>query len=70
MDDREFERRMEDYHRRNGSGGSGDDGSDIIVIFFLIAVGFAALVAGLGWVDDQFGWGLRDALMDKVSSEG
>lgn len=66
MDDREFERRLENYEAER----DGDDGSDIIMTFVYIAAGLAAVYFGLGWLDGQFGWETQAWLRSLFHSGG
>lgn len=51
-DDYEMERRMEEIEERRGYS---DD--YVLYVFIGIAFGIAAILAGLGWLDNQFGLG-------------
>lgn len=51
-DDYEMERRMEEMEDRRAYG---DD--TIIYTIIGIAVTLGLVLAGLGWLDNQFGWG-------------
>lgn len=57
MDDWEIERRMEEIEDRRVTS---DPFDDIIVLGFVVIVVIALIAAGLGWVDHQLGWGLKD----------
>lgn len=73
MDDHEFERQMEEYSRRRRGSGSDlgpDDGSDILTVLFVAVLVVGAIAAGLGWVDNQFGWGLREWFTGLLTSAG
>lgn len=56
-DDYEMERRMDEIEERRGFG---DD--SVLMTFIGIGVGLAVILAGLGWLDSQFGWGTVDWL--------
>lgn len=51
-DDYEMERRMDEAEERRGYG---DD--TVLLTFIGIGVAIALVLAGLGWLDAQFGWG-------------
>lgn len=55
MDDYEMDRRLDEADDRRRYG----DDTIIYVIVGLVA-GAAAIAAGLGWVDNQFGWSTLD----------
>ena len=52
MDDYEMERAMDRAEERRERG---DD--DVLLTFIGIAVVLALIAGGLGWLDNQFGWG-------------
>lgn len=69
MDDREFERRLEDAESRRSYGGGGygrDSGGDIFsdmiddLLPFIIIVG--VVLGGIAFLDNQFGWGILEWL--------
>lgn len=62
MDDYEMERRMEEIEDRRGYA---DD--TVILTFIGIAVGIGLIVAGLGWVDQQFGWSTVEWFKDLLN---
>lgn len=81
MDDREFERRLEDTERRrssfgrgggHGRGDYGDGGGDIFsdllddLLPYIVVLGL--LLAGVTWLDNQFGWGLLEWVKAAISS--
>lgn len=64
-DERRIERNMQRAINRSrpDPAGSDDDLSDTIVwMVVIVGGGLALLSAGLGWLDHQFGWGLREGL--------
>lgn len=79
-EDDEFDRRLEESRRRRGeseyfNGGGGDDTLDeLLPMIFGIIIAVGLVLAGLGWLDAQFGWGLRPLvegwLQDGLSSGG
>ena len=62
IDDYEMERRMDEIEERRGY-------SDDIIWYVIIGlvVGGALIFAGLGWVDDQFGWSTLDWFKDLLN---
>lgn len=64
MSEWDMERQMDDIDRRRGSGG---DDSDLLAIAVGVVVAGAAALAGAGWLDAQFGWGLRAWLEGLIS---
>lgn len=71
MTDWEFERRMEDAHRRQGGDGGGFSGGgsdDLIVWVVGLLIGAAVVLAGAGWLDEQFGWGVRDWIIARFTN--
>lgn len=71
-EDRRIERSIRRGMRQgqnNNYGGNDDDLADTLVwIVVAIAGGAAVILFALGWVDQQFGWGLKDAFVAWISS--
>lgn len=59
MDDYEMERSFSERQERMGSGTMDDLLTMAIVVFIVVGL----VLAGLGWLDAQFGWGLKDWLV-------
>lgn len=58
-DDYEMERRMEDIEDRRHHGGPMDD---LLVIGFVALLVIGGIGAGLGWLDNHFGWETLDTV--------
>lgn len=61
--DEERDRRMDEMYARRHDSNGGDDGTDLVGFFVGVIIVIALILAGLGWIDNQFGWGLRDWLL-------
>lgn len=67
VSERDIERAMVRASRRGSSsnygsvGPNGEDTTwdDLLMMVIVIACVLAAISAGLGWLDQQFGWGLN-----------
>lgn len=64
--DEERDRRLDEMYR-NSESQRGSGGSDELLFMIVgIVVGLGLLLAGAGWLDAQFGWGIRDWLTEKL----
>lgn len=65
-EDRRIERAIDRGMRRGNRPDSVNDDDlidSLVWIGIAVVVGLAAITAGLGWLDAEFGWGLKAAFM-------